>query len=153
MKSSLNEVEETFIMAFEDLFHIKHQLGAVQVVAGAETRTQFRLFFAANSDTQIESIRVAGTFQSKIGEVDWDYTKNHFLTKSSAKDSPEEGKFWTLKLNYDLPVGFYEYKYQVTFKGPGKVVREVADPCARYSGQKNLYSGFVVGEVSLPRMS
>src|SRR2546423_454072 len=132
-------------MAFEELFHVKHQLGAVQVATGTKTRTQFRLFFAANFDTQIENISVAGTFQSKIGEGDWDFSKRHFLTKSSTTDSPKEGEFWTLKLDYDLPEGFYEYKYQVTFKDPGKTVRKVADPCARYSGQDPQSSGFVVG--------
>lgn len=138
-------------MVFEELFHIKNQLGAVQVStkpnSTGEIRTQFRLFFPAvpSADTEIASISVGGTFQGQIGEKNWDFSRSHFLTPSSATESPAEGQFWTLVLEDELPSGFYEYKYQVTFKDVAKTVRLVADPCSRYSGSEPESSGFVVG--------
>lgn len=114
------------------LFHIKEKLGAV-VSETNKSRIQFRQFFPSNPDPQIASIRVAGSFQSKIGGQDWDFANGPQLTASSTQD----GVFWTLLIQQDLPDDFYEYKYQVTFKDPGAASRIVTDPYARYSGSSN----------------
>ena len=123
------------------LFHIEEKLGAV-VSDPNKPQIQFRLFFPSDPDPQITSIRVAGSFQSMIGGQDWDFGTGPQLT---AAPPTEDGVFWTLLLERDLPVGFYEYKYQVTFKDPNVAPRIVTDPYARYSGQANQNSGFVIG--------
>src|SRR6201994_63111 len=80
-----------------------------------------------------------GDFQSKIGSEDWSPTGAPILTLSTIP----EGEIWTCFVQNDLPNGFYEYIYQVTFDDT--TVRQVADPCARYGGQGNNHSGFVIG--------
>jgi pullulanase/glycogen debranching enzyme len=71
--------------------------------------------------------------------TDWDTASPSSLTTSSTPT----GDFWTLLLDKDLPEGFYEYRYLVTFVDGS--TREVSDPCARYSGEENESSGFVIG--------
>jgi 1,4-alpha-glucan branching enzyme len=61
------------------------------------------------------------------------------LTRSAVQG----GELWTLYLPHDLPAGFYEYRYKVTFDDDSVI--EASDPCARYSGQGNGLSGFVIG--------
>ncbi|KAJ9615759.1 hypothetical protein H2200_001836 [Cladophialophora chaetospira] len=128
-------------MPWEELFHIKHQLGAVPIEVNGKTKIQFRMFFPAGFDTKIDKIRVAGTFQTSISETNWDFSKNHLLTKTA---SLEEGELWTFVLDDVLEDGFYEYRYQVSFQGTNET-REIADPYARYSGRTFPNSGFVVG--------
>jgi 1,4-alpha-glucan branching enzyme len=123
------------------LFHIEQKLGAV-ISDNNSFQIQFRLFFPSDPDPQIASIRVAGSFQSKIGGQDWSFDTGPQLT---AAPQTQDGVFWTLLLGSDLPVGFYEYKYQITFKDPNVAPRIVTDPYARYSGQENQNSGFVIG--------
>jgi hypothetical protein len=94
-------------MALPPLFHIREKLGAVQIAGVDGPTVQFRLFFAAGFHPHIASILVAGTFQSKIEREDWKYDGALSLTQTTA----QEGEFWTLLLNHDLPTGFYEYKY------------------------------------------
>lgn len=127
-------------MALPPLFHIQEKLGAVQVAGDTESgRVQFRLFFAKGFNAHVVSILVSGTFQVNLGGQNWENNKALSLTKEAGQD----GDFWTLVLDHDLPKGFYEYKYQVTFDEGS--VREAADPFARHSGQQNGHSGFVIG--------
>jgi 1,4-alpha-glucan branching enzyme len=64
-------------------------------------------------------------------------------TSSLVKSSGDVGTFWTLLSANILDPGFYVYKYEVTFTDG--TVRQVADPCARYSGRESQSSGFVIG--------
>ena len=130
------------------LFHIQEKLGAVADDTN-KSFIQFRLFFPANVETHIVSIRVAGTFQSKLGGQDWDFDSGPELVKESGPNWI--GDFWTLLIQKQLPDGFYEYKYLVTFKDvlPDQSVkistRFSTDPCARNSGQDSQNSAFVIG--------
>ena len=122
------------------LFHVDEQLGAVQIGGGRDAgRVQFRLFFPAGVDPQIQEIRVAGSFQRQAGGVDWDFDGGPSLVRTQAA----EGDFWTLALPAVLTAGFYQYKFQVRFNDGSS--RKVTDPCARYSGTDNQNSGFVIG--------
>jgi pullulanase len=120
------------------LFHVNQNLGAIQIDT-TKPQVQFRLFFDSGFNTNITSISVFGDFQSKIGGTDWDTSKALALSKSTTT----EGDFWTLLVQQSLPEGFYEYIYLVTFNDG--TIRQVADPCARYSGSANNRSGFVIG--------
>jgi pullulanase len=129
-------------MALGPLFHIKENLGAVQIDGDSSSgRVQFRLFFPAGFDPHVKEIRVAGNFQAQLGGTDWDFAGGPTLTKTSQA----EGDFWTLALSPPLPAGFYEYKYQVTFTDTDGTIRKVTDPYTRYSGSENQNSGFVIG--------
>jgi 1,4-alpha-glucan branching enzyme len=88
---------------------------------------------------RIASIQVGGSFQSQLGQTDWDWGTAPALT--AAADA--EGTFWTYTTPVDLPSDFYEYKYFVTFEDGS--TRIVGDPCARYGGTKNQNSAFVIG--------
>jgi glycosidase len=137
---ALAEIESVTMSspALPDLFHVNQNLGAIQIDP-AQPQVQFRLYFPSGFLNHVESIIVLGDFQSKIGLEDWSATGAPTLTKSTIP----EGEFWTCLLQTDLPIGFYEYIYQVTFDDT--TVRQVADPCARYGGQGNNRSGFVIG--------
>ena len=117
---------------------MKQNLGAIQVDR-SKPRVQFRLFFAKGFPNHIKSISVVGNFQSKTGAIDWEISSAPTLTPGPVQG----GEIWTLALDHDLPEGFYEYKYQVTFDDG--TTRDAADPCARYSGQGSNRSGFVIG--------
>src|ERR1700759_905139 len=119
--------------ALPDLFHINQNLGAIQIDP-TQPHVQFRLYFPAGFPSHIKSIIVMGDFQSKIGSEDWSPTGAPTLTLSTIP----EGEIWTCFVQNDLPNGFYEYIYQVTFDDT--TVRQVADPCARYGGQGNNHS-------------
>ena len=125
------------------LFHITERLGAV-VSVSSQSRIQFRLFFPTVSpaiETRITSIRVAGTFQTEIGQTAWSFESGPELTAETTTD----GIFWTCLLDKDLSDNFYEYKYYVTFDDPNISPRIVTDPYARYSGSEDQNSGFVIG--------
>jgi hypothetical protein len=81
------------------LFHITEQLGAVQIDGDSATgRVQFRLFFPAGFDPQIQQIRAAGSFQGQLGGTDWDFPGGPLLARSNRP----EGEFWTLTLEPPL---------------------------------------------------
>src|SRR6478752_5566150 len=100
---------------------------------------RFRVFLPTGADPHITSIRVAGSFQSQLGGADWDFAGGLALTRV---DGDPAGTFWEAT-TADLAIGFYEYKYLVTFdNGEARIV---TDPCARYGGLKDTNSGIVVG--------
>ncbi|WP_071824800.1 alpha-amylase family glycosyl hydrolase [Gloeobacter kilaueensis] len=93
-------------------------------------------------ETQIQSIQVVGSFQAELGPglLDWDTAT---APSMNLDPSHPEGEVWTYQTDVELPAGFYEYKYYVTFRDGGK--RFVGDPCARYGGTENQNSAFVIG--------
>src|SRR6478752_5554031 len=100
---------------------------------------RFRVFLPTGADPHITSIRVAGSFQSQLGGADWDFAGGLALTRV---DGDPAGTFWEAT-TADLAIGFYEYKYLVTFdNGEARIV---TDPCARYGGLRDENSGVVVG--------
>lgn len=72
---------------------------------------EFRVFLPPDIDPRIESIAVAGTFQSKLGGSDWNFVKGVPLGKEV---EPGVGTFWCAQTDA-VPAGFYEYKYLVNF--------------------------------------
>jgi pullulanase len=93
---------------------------------------EFRVFIPAGPDSDIEAIRVAGSFQG------WDFAVGAALTKDV---SDPRGTFWTARTD-PLLRGFYEYKYAVDFAGETRIV---SDPCTRYGGFTNRNAAVVVG--------
>ena len=123
------------------MLYMSERCGAWQVGDDPERgEVQFRVFLPAGPDPHIESIRVAGDFQSQLGAKDWDFINGLPLTRDVAD---ARGVFWTATTGQSLPKGFYEYKYYVTFDDGH--TRFVTDPCARYGGTSNQNSGVVVG--------
>jgi 1,4-alpha-glucan branching enzyme len=130
-------------------FYIQERFGAWQVgnnsVKGA---IEFKLFFPDNSidpnqydetgkpsgygKPEITSIQVIGDFQTDLGQTAWDTSSAPNMTKSSNS----KGIVWAYTTPIELPAGFYEYQYFVTFKGGTSKI--VSDPCARYGGSRNL---------------
>lgn len=103
-------------------------------------RVEFRVFFPAGFDPHLVSIRVGGDFQAIAGAAGWDFAGGVPLV---ADTSDPRGTFWVGRTAVDLPAGFYEYKYLVTFDNGSS--RIVTDPCTRYGGLSNRNSGVVVG--------
>jgi len=120
---------------------MKEHLGAWQVDDNrAKGRAQFKLFFPDEFDPQIKSIRVAGTFQRQISSVsNWDFEAGFPLQKEQNR----EGTLWTYTTEKELPAGYNQYKYLVTFEDGTK--RKVSDPCTRYGGTDNQNAAFVIG--------
>ena len=115
-------------------------LGARQVGDDPERApVAFRLFFPAGVDPQIQPIRVAGDFQTHLGQNNWDFGAGPLLTR---EDTPD-GTFWTYTTPQTLPKGFYQYKYLVTFTNQG--ARIASDPFARYGGTDHQNAAFVIG--------
>lgn len=83
-------------------------------------------------DPRIATIQVVGDFQVVLGQSNWDTDTAPQLTISSHP----QGWVWSFTTPVDLPTGFYEYQYFVTFDD-GET-RFVSDPCARYGGSRNL---------------
>lgn len=120
------------------------QFGAT--VAGSGVT--FRLFFpdiaidpsqyVRGDIPHIRGIRVVGTFQSALGETDWDISGGVPLTKGAHT----HGHLYSASLPR-LPDGFYEYKFFVEFEN--HTTRWCSDPCSRYDGSELQNSGFVVG--------
>jgi 1,4-alpha-glucan branching enzyme len=102
-------------------------------------------------DPEIISIQIVGDFQEKIGGVNWEVASAPHM----AQTPHESGTQWSFTTPVELPAGFYEYQYFVTYTDG--TVRFVSDPCARYGGRRNhfgqidanprnnLNSGIVVG--------
>jgi hypothetical protein len=123
-----------------DGMYMEARCGAWQVGADPDGGAiEFRLFFPAGTDPHIATIRVGGTFQSKLGGTDWDFPGGPAMTRD---DSDGRGTFWTATTD-TLPAGFYEYKYWVTFDDGS--FRIISDPCARYGGFGDQNAAVVVG--------
>lgn len=90
---------------------------------------------------RIESIQVSGDFQSHLGQPNWSLN----AANPMARTAHAQGWVWTYTTPGDLPAGFYQYKYFLTFEN-GET-RWVSDPCSRYGGEDvgNQNSGFVIG--------
>ncbi len=109
---------------------------------------EFRLFFPdaskdpaqyENGDLpRIKEVRVTGTFQDRLGSKRWNYHKAPVLVP---QDHPS-GVLYTFGID-ELPDGFYEYKYFVTFDNGTS--RWCTDPCTRYVGTEFENAGFVIG--------
>ena len=114
----------------------------------------FKLFFPDNSiDSSqygrgglpnIREIRVCGTFQKELGQINWDESTAPLMTL----ESHSKGILYTLELS-GLPNGYYQYKFFVTFNSGSS--RWCNDPCTRYGGRLagSDNSGFVVGGSSV----
>src|SRR5450432_1111673 len=126
-------------------------LGAREVNAGKVT---FRLFFPDRSVDpnqyeggglpNVKEIRAIGDFQVSLGGTNWDPASGVILVKGSGTD--DAGKAVGSELSAEtapLPVGFYEYRYSLTFDDG--TTRTIADPCCRYGGKAAGDSGFVIG--------
>jgi len=116
--------------------YMDSRLGAWQVGNDA-TRgaAQFKIFLPNGPDPHITSIRVVGSFQDEP----WDFLHAPQMTTSAI----DEGTLWSYTTPAELPAGFYEYKYLVTFDG-GET-RWVSDPCTRYGGSENQNAALVIG--------
>jgi 1,4-alpha-glucan branching enzyme len=136
------------------------KLGGWQVGTGvAQGPVQFKIFFpnknnpaqvdlshpaatrrpATYGNPRVSRIQVAGNFQHLLGQADWDFANAPDLSTALNQD----GVIWSYKTPVDLPAGFYEYKYCVTFDNG--TTRKVGDPYARYGGRENQNSALVVG--------
>ena len=88
-------------------------------------------------EPRIDSIQVAGTFQSQLGQNDWD-----FATAPQLERNPHaKGWLWSFRTPNELPADFYEYKYRVRFRNGEE--RILGDPCSRYGGKSDQNSAFV----------
>jgi glycosidase len=94
---------------------------------------------AGFGDPRIASIRVAGSFQSKLGQPDWNFEAAPVLKR----EEHPKGSVWRFQTGIDLPAGFYEYKFRVDFQNGER--RKIGDPCTRYGGTENQNAGVVIG--------
>lgn len=116
------------------------------VVQGAAV--EFRLFFPDRSVDpwqynhgglpRIRKLQVVGDFQRHLGLRDWDIETGPCLTREPHR----HGMLYRCRLA-DLPTGFYQYKYFVTFDN--LTTRWCTDPCTRYVATKFENAGFVIG--------
>src|SRR5690348_2590530 len=116
--------------------YMGERLGAWQV--GDDPKrgaVQFKVFFPNRADPNVTSIRIPGSFQ----DSPWDWT----LAPSMTRQAHPEGTLSTYTTPVELPAGFYEYKYLVSFAN-GEV-RWVSDPCTRYGGSTNQNAAIAVG--------
>jgi 1,4-alpha-glucan branching enzyme len=90
-------------------------------------------------DAKISSVQVAGSFQSLLGQANWDFLSAPAMTRTSHP----RGAVWTFRTGDRLPADFYEYKFFATFEDGTR--RKVGDPCTRYGGSENQNSGVVIG--------
>jgi pullulanase len=120
--------------------YMGQHLGAWQVSGGeAGGAVEFKLFFPDGADPRIAGIRVAGDFQSQLGGANWDFPNGPSLVASPHP----EGTIWSFTTSVDLPKGFYQYKYLVTFKNGESSI--VSDPCTRYGGSDHQNAAIAVG--------
>jgi 1,4-alpha-glucan branching enzyme len=137
-------------------FYMSERFGAWQVGDDPDKgAVQFKLFFPDRNkapeqyearpgqptygDPQITAIRVVGDFMPALGLAAWDWANGPAMTKTSHA----KGTVWTYQTPVELPKGFYQYKYLVTFANGTS--RKVPDPCTRYGGPADQNSGFVIG--------
>lgn len=113
-------------------------------------RVEFRLFFPdrgvdpgqyqRGGTPRIAKLRVVGDFQSQLGGQDWEAASG--LTMS--KQPHAHGWLYTASVPRDLPEGYFQYKYFVTFENGTS--RWCTDPCTKYGGaDDNENSAFVIG--------
>jgi pullulanase/glycogen debranching enzyme len=123
------------------MFYMQRRLGAWQVGDDSDRgKAEFKVFFPAGFDPQIKSIQVAGDFQEMLGGGDnWDFAAGYHLVRQDIA----EGSLWSFQTPQELPAGFYQYKYYVTYDGAEP--RKLSDPCTRYGGENNQNAGFVIG--------
>ncbi len=97
--------------------------------------------YVRGGEAHIKELRVVGDFQSQSGGTDWDVASAPMMTQSPHPN----GVLYSFKTAQDLPDGYYQYKFHVTFED--NTTRFVSDPCAKYGGsdQDAENSGFVVG--------
>lgn len=90
---------------------------------------------------KIKSIHVRGNFQTHFGQENWSLNDANQMQKIP----DPKGWIWTYTTPADLPEGFYEYRYFVTFENDE--AQWVSDPCSRYGGEDiiNQNSAFVIG--------
>lgn len=109
---------------------------------------EFRLFFPDRDVDplqyrhggvpRIKKIQVVGDFQSHLGLRDWDVDTAPCL----ASGTHPQGQLFSYRIA-DLPEGFYQYKYFVTFEN--HTTRWGTDPCTKYVATKYENAGFVIG--------
>lgn len=126
--------------------YINEKLGSWQTSGGTERgKISFRLFFPSENNGSlhnIATIQVCGDFQKALGQQkNWDPTTAPALTRHEHT----EGEVWSYETPQELPKGFYQYKYYVTFNDANESPRWVSDPIARYGGEKNMNAAIVVG--------
>ncbi len=101
--------------------------------------------YTRGGSPKIKAIRVRGNFQSELGGADWALDSAPAMTR----EPHPHGWLWTCTLDADLPEGYYQYKYFVTFENDTD--RWVTDPCTKYGGSGgDENSAFVVGGHSVP---
>lgn len=114
------------------------------------SRVEFQLFLPDNKvdpaqyvrggDPQIKEVRIRGDFQHEIGGQDWDFDSAPVMVKQAHP----QGWLYTFSVDTDLPDGFYQYKYFVTFENDTR--RWVTDPCTKYGGSDEYENAaFVIG--------
>lgn len=105
----------------------------------ATSQDQFGSEIPDYGDPKIASIQVAGDFQHLIDQQDWDFEAAPLMEKQAHP----KGWIWRCQTDRELPAGFYQYKYFVTFQN-GET-RKVGDPCTRYGGSDHQNSALVIG--------
>lgn len=136
--------------------YMKERFGAWQTDKNAEHGSvRFKIFFpdrgvdpdqydsdgkqsSSYGDPRITGIQVVGDFQARLGQQPWDTATAPHLSR----ETHPHGWQWVCTTP-ELPAGFYEYKYFVTFQNGG--TRWVGDPCCRYGGRRHQNAGVVVG--------
>src|SRR5262249_9565575 len=58
---------------------------------------------------KIASIRVAGSFQSLLGQADWDFD----AAPTMIREEHPKGSEWRFRTGVELPADFFEYKFLV----------------------------------------
>jgi 1,4-alpha-glucan branching enzyme len=136
--------------------YMTERFGAWQVGDDpAQGPAEFKIFFpdAAKDPTQyqprphqptygdprIAAVRVVGDFMEHLGLPNWDPGQAPGMTRQPHP----KGWAWAYRTPADLPQGFYQFKYWVTFEDGRQ--RLVGDPCARYGGTEHQNSAFVIG--------
>lgn len=136
--------------------YMSERFGAWQVGDDPDKgAVQFKLFFPDRTkdpsqyearvgqptygNPQITQIRVAGDFMHALGLTDWDWANGPVMTKAGHA----KGVVWSYVTPVELPQGFYQYKYFVTFANG--TTRKAPDPCTRYGGPADQNSGVVIG--------
>jgi len=90
----------------------------------------------------IHSLRVPGDHQALTGHDPWDLNTAPVMEPEDHRG----GVLYRLRLE-DVPDGFYQYKYFVSFENGTS--RWCGDPCARWVGSEAENAAFVVGGNSL----
>ena len=111
-------------------------------------RVTFQLFLPDNAkdpsqylrggSPQIVSVSAPGSYQAQLGGTAWD-----MATAPGLEATDHQSGTLYVSETFELPDGFYEYKYYVTFANGAR--RWCTDPCTRYVGLTDQNSGFVIG--------